>query len=123
MARKPPSAVIHNDNSVIRHTNHIFNASGVEGCHLDRTVVRERHWRITGGVVAQSRQIPMNDCTALAQELLGVPYQSWMIVRNDSTSFLLKLINAGKPAGTSLLLVGESDKLIGYLRLIQRLAM
>ena len=102
-AWKPPSAVIHDDNRIIRHTNHIFIATGVEIRHLDCAVKRERQWRVTGGVTAQSCQIVVNDFTALAQKSLGILHQSRVFVRNSVTSFCLveaDLIYAGPAVGT-----------------------
>jgi hypothetical protein len=103
-SRKPPSAIIHNDNSVIRNTNHILSARGVEIRHLNRKLVRERQWRITGGVVTQPRQVLVNTCAALTAKILAVAHQSWMSVRNGVTSVLRDLIDAGKATGTRLLL-------------------
>ncbi len=88
-SRKPPSAVIHDDNRIIRNTNHIFIATGVEIRHLGRAIERERQRRVTRGIAAQSCQIVVNDFTALAKKSLGIPHQSWMRVRNGVTSLYL----------------------------------
>jgi hypothetical protein len=105
-ARKPPSAVIHNDNSVIRNTNHILSAVGVEICHLHRPLIRERQRRTAVCVVTEAGQVNVDASTALAPQTFGIANDSRMSVRNGVTS--LKLIDVGKATGTNFLLIGRS---------------
>lgn len=104
---KPPSTVIHNDKSVIRNTNHIFSAVGVETRHRKRLLVRERQRRVAECVVTETGQIFVDAGTTLAADILRVPYQPWMSVRNSVTSLLVNalktdLIDASMAQDTKL---------------------